>query len=364
MSGLVDATADDIVCCGIVMVLNIGTRETEEVCLRSCLGEAKTLHLLSSEHLLHFVNHNPHSSLLFIEIDKTETMAAVCHRCALRLQRIAQADAAVFRKRTFSSTSTLHRLPTFADSSNPELNEALTQLRDKHLVPAYLGKQQRKLIFGQKYKQFLQDNPQTAYPGGQEVELRWIDRKRDIPKRRPLVSKALHLIMDSESNDWQNLPLVLEGMKEGVKKPLREQDLEMLVRKALQRGKLGVIIQCLQQSEKTGMSLEQEYVLRSVVYGLREMAFRSGWDRATTAKALRDANVISLLLESEEHGSGRKLKPDDPRVRPEILGVFLELAAVYAKKHSESKDGQGLVKAYAGRLVSSLAARNAEVGLD
>ncbi|KAF2170975.1 hypothetical protein M409DRAFT_63978 [Zasmidium cellare ATCC 36951] len=282
-------------------------------------------------------------------------MASICHRCALRLQRAAQAEIPTLSKRTFSSTTTRQRtLPTFTEASNPELNNVLATLREKHFIPAYLRKQERKMIFKHEFKQYLQDNPQTVYLGEEEVQLQWIDRNRDIPARKDLVNQALNLIAEGESSDWQNLPKLLQALNEGVKKPATPEQMEKIMRKALQNGKIGIIIQCLQQAGKTGMTLNNEHVLRSVISGLHELAVGSDWSESATGRALRDANVVSLLLESEEHGTGRKLTPNDPRTRPEVLGVFLELTAVYAYKFEEAKDTQGLVKAYAGRLLSNL----------
>lgn len=218
------------------------------------------------------------------------------------------------------------------------------------------------MIFKKEFQQYLQDNPQTVYLGDQEIQLEWMDRNSDIPARGPLVKQALNLIAEGESADWHNLPKLLQALNEGVKKPATSAQMEKIVRKALENGKIGFIIQCLRQADKTGMTLKDEDVLRSVVIGLHEMAESSGWSEGATGRALRDANVISGLLESEEHGTGRKLAPRDPRTRPEVLGIFLELTAVYAYKFEGAQDKQGLVKAYAGRLLSNMENREIAVG--
>lgn len=289
-------------------------------------------------------------------------MASICHRCALRLQRAAQAETQHLAKRSFSSTTDRQRvLPTFSEASNAELNDVLATLREKHFIPAYLRKQERKMIFKQEFKQYLQDNPQTVYLGGEEIQLQWIDAKNDIPARKGLVNQAIDLMAAGESAEWQNLPKLLQALNEGVKKPATPAQMEKIVRKAIQSGKFGFVLQCLTQAEKTGMSLKDERVLQSVISGLHEMAEGSEWSEETTGRALRDAHQISLLLEREEHGNGAKLASNDPRTRPEVLGVFLELAAVYAYKFEGAQDKQGLVKAYAGRLLSNLKDRQSTV---
>lgn len=281
----------------------------------------------------------------------------------MRLQRAAQAETQHFAKRTFSTTTSRQRvLPTFTEASNPELNDVLATLREKHFIPAYLRKQERKMIFKQEFRQYLQDNPQTVYLGSEEIQLQWMDAKNDIPARRRLVNQAINLMAEGESSEWQNLPNLLRALNEGVKKPATSAQMEKIVRKAFQSGKFGVVLQCLTQAEKTGMTLKDERVLKSVIFGLHEMAEGSEWSEEVTGRGLRDAHQISLLLEREEHGTGGKLAPNDPRTRPEVLGVFLELAAVYAYKFGGAKDSQGLVKAYAGRLLSNMKDSQSSVG--
>ena len=61
-----------------------------------------------------------------------------------------------------------------------------------------------------------------------------------------------------------------------------------------------------------------------------------------------------MQLEDTEHGTGKFVHSGDPRRRPEVLSVFLELAAVYAYKYQGAKDLDGKVKAYAERLLSNI----------
>jgi len=71
-------------------------------------------------------------------------------------------------------------------------------------------------------------------------------------------------------------------------------------------------------------------------------------------EALGLARNVSNLLESEAHGSGANLLPRDPRQRPEVIGVFLELAAVNAQLHQNGEDRGNAVKAYTARLLSCM----------
>lgn len=182
-----------------------------------------------------------------------------------------------------------------------------------------------------------------------------MDRRTEIPKRQKLINQALHLMEQSggERKVWSNLPSILVGLTHCGFTP-DYRTMEMMVRKAVNAGRLDVVIQCLEQSRFTGMTLKREEVLRNVVWGLHSQAQRDGWSEGALRKGLAEARQLSLMLEAEEHGSGRILARDDPRQRPEIIGVFLELAAVNAYKFQEKQDKGGVVSAYVSRLISCI----------
>ncbi|CAK3935286.1 Hypothetical predicted protein [Lecanosticta acicola] len=297
------------------------------------------------------LNLNPEQQLANSAIPTHHTMASICHRCAVRLRHAAQAAPT----RAFSTTPAAQRaVPAFTESPNPELNELFSLIRTKLFLPNYLDRRERNLIFKEKYRQMLLDNPPTVEMGDEEFTLEPLDKRRDLPARCPTVRKALDIMMEKDSKDWHQLPTLMQGLKQGLNKPLRLETQEKIIRKAVHADQMGVILQCLETPERTGMDLKRDGVRRTLLYGLRELAQKKDWHRKATDKALRNANLVSRLLESEEHGGGRNLKENDPRTRPETVGIFLELAAVYAYRHAGAKDDTGLVKAYAERLTSCL----------
>lgn len=287
------------------------------------------------------------------------TMATICHRCALRLRHAARAAPA----RSFSSTAATQKggMPAFNESPNPELNEVLSTIRNKIFMPNYLEKGERKLLFKAKYRQQLIDNPQNVTIGDEEIPLEPMDLLKDLPKRSTTVKEALDIIMSEGSKDWHQLPKLLQGLKEGVKRPLRKEAYARVVRCAMNADKIGVVLQCLETPDRTGMTLRHEEVRKILLDGLHHMAQDHEWSEAATGRALRDANVVSRLLENEEHGGGRRLQENDPRQHPETVGLFLELASVYVYLHADANDTEGLVKAYAGRLMSCLEKGHVEV---
>lgn len=290
---------------------------------------------------------------------------SICHRCALRIHRATSTSS--HTARSFSSTPITRRaVPTFTETSNPELNDVLSTIRTKHFIPAYLRNRERRAIFGDKNRQNLIDNPQSVALGDEEIQLQWINRRQEIPNRSVLITKAINLMLASEGKDWsKNLPALLQGLNEGVKKSAGSPIMEKIVRKAAEMGKLGTVLPCLQQVSKTSMTLKDEGILRCVVWALHVSAARNGWNKGSLEKAIKDSNAVALMLESADHGSQSVMAENDPRTRPSVLGTWLELVAAYAYKFQGGKDSEeGLVKAYTARLVSRLAEGGVEVSLE
>lgn len=292
-------------------------------------------------------------------------MTSLCQRCALRLQRAAEASTRVPSRRTLSSTTTQRAkggLPNFVPTSQPELDDILLSLRDKHLVPAALSRSERNLIFKPKNKQLLEDNPQVVTIGGEDIQLQWIDRTHDIISHRDLVPDAVNLMGKGEKRDWNNLPALLVGLHKAKLTP-DDRMMGKIIRLATNSGRYGTILQCLHQAPNTGMTMQKEEVLAGVIYGLHHLAQHDGWSEASTSKAIRDANEVAMMLEDEDHGTGKFIRDNDPRRRPEVIGVFLELAAVYAWKFQGGKDVDGKVAAYAERLLSNISKAEQVSGL-
>jgi len=231
----------------------------------------------------------------------------------------------------------------------------LLQLRTKHFIPAYLNKRQRHLIFGDKFAQELENNPAYATLGEEEIQLVHIDRRSEIPARKPLILKALSLI--EENGEWRQLPSLLEGLHKARPQPdLALQ--EKILRKLQLADQFGVILRSLRRSAATGLTLKNDAVLNQVLNALRETASLDNWEKERLQKALKQADDLAELLESADHGSGRTLSPNDPRTRPAVIGLFLELHAVFAQQYQNGQDVTGKVKAYATRFMATFNTSN------
>jgi hypothetical protein len=162
--------------------------------------------------------------------------------------------------------------------------------------------------------------------------------------------KALSLI--EENNEWRQLPSLLEGLHKARPQPdLALQ--EKILRKLQLNDQFPVILRSLRRSAATGLTLKNDAVLNQVLNALRETASLENWGKSRLEKALKQADDLAELLESADHGSGRKLSPNDPRTRPAVIGLFLELHAVYAQQYQNGQDVSGKVKAYATRFMAT-----------
>ncbi|KAK3073348.1 hypothetical protein LTR53_005144 [Teratosphaeriaceae sp. CCFEE 6253] len=295
-------------------------------------------------------------------------MAALCPRCTSRL-RLPHPTHRAFS--THPRRQNKKGVPLFTPTASPELDATLTTLRTQHLIPAYLRPPERRLIFGNKNRQLLADNPRNTVIGGEEIPLQWIDRRTEIPARRRMFVEAVESMVKAgaDGKAWQNLPALLTGMKDlgrgtpeskaGQRRSmagnsLGEGSLGKVVRKASAAGRMGIVVQCLNQVAQTGLSLKHNEVLEPVLWGLRDAAAADDWSEANMDKADRLAEEILGMLEMEAHGGGKTMRPRDARRRPEVVAAFLELTAVRAYKFQDGKDTDGTVRMYVERLLSCI----------
>jgi hypothetical protein len=242
-------------------------------------------------------------------------------------------------------------VPTFTETSSPELDSLLSVLRSKLMLPAHLSKQQTDLIHKPKHKRLLSAEPVTAQIAGEEFQLEHIDIAKDVPAARRALNEAINLM--KEKRDWDNLPSILEGFK-NAKARLLPYDWNKMVRKAGLAGRSDVILECVRRVSATGFRLKHGDLVSELMWQLQIKAVESDWSQKQTGKALSWAERITVLLEDPRHSGGRVVDPkDDPRAWPEVIGILLQLAAVRAARYLGCKDEDGKVTLYAERLLGT-----------
>ena len=242
-------------------------------------------------------------------------------------------------------------VPTFTEASSPELQDLLSTIRENVFLPAHLSKPHQALVFGARHRKILEDDPVTVEVAGENFRLKHIDRTKDLPGTVEGLLKFISLIKDKK--DWDNLPIFLEGLNTAGRK-LKPQYWEKLVRKAGQAGQQHTILECARRASRTGFILKDYNLVRKVMWWIQHRAISAGWTVQSTKKALKMGEQIADLLEDEKHCGGTFISASDPRARPEVVGVLLQLAAAHAKL-SSGKDEDGKVEIYAKRLLGTLA---------
>lgn len=185
--------------------------------------------------------------------------------------------------------------------------------------------------------------------GEEAFRLAYVDPFKTTGFRRSLKS-ALHFM---KPKDWDILVPFLTGWKLAGRSLDSKWTLHWkhrTVQKAGSARRLDVIIDCARKVDSTGFTLDDPHLLIDLVSFAPLHAAQERWEPGFTAKQLSRVEEIVYLLEDERHSGGYKIKEHDPRTRPEIIGILLQLSAVLAVKKHGGKDVDGKVKKYAERL--------------
>lgn len=159
-----------------------------------------------------------------------------------------------------------------------------------------------------------------------------------------------------DKKDWKSLPMLLEGLKSSGRQ-VKPQYLQKLVRKAGQAGRQDIIVECARMVARTGFVLRDLNLVREIMWWLQYQPLSKDGKPPNlnrTTKSLTKAEHLVFMLEEERHSGGTVRGNSDPRVRPEIVGVLLELSTMQANLLGR-KDVDGKVEMYAKRLLGTLA---------
>jgi hypothetical protein len=236
------------------------------------------------------------------------------------------------------------------ETSSTELNDLLSEIRQKIMLPSHLSKKHQKLIYKKKYENELLTEPVVAKIANEAFELQHIDKKKDLNHKKAIFT-AIGLM--KEKKDWANLPNLLAGMKlAGVntnKLPMKNRILSL----ASKAGRHEVILECLWRVEDTGMQLKEPEFAINVMSAIQQRALNTDWHEHELAKALKWAELVLVMMEEPKHAGSRILAEDDPRLQPQVIGILLELASVKAVRYLEGRDVDGKVAEYSTRLLGT-----------
>ncbi|KAH8591448.1 hypothetical protein B0O99DRAFT_690538 [Bisporella sp. PMI_857] len=238
-------------------------------------------------------------------------------------------------------------IPKFPPTSSSELDEILSQIRTRVLLPAHLSKSQQRLIFSPKNTARLQSEPAYITISGEQFRLEPLDRTKDLPKSLGSLNRAIDLMSDRK--DWENFPLLVRGYVD-TKHEIKPGMAARWITQARKAGCMDIIFECVRRG--TVYNLRTLSQGRAVVSGLQTQAFESGWAEATTKKSLSWAEQLLEMVEEEKHRPSSM--EEDIRKDPIVIGTILELAAIRASTHLNGADAGGKVALYARKLLKIL----------
>lgn len=260
------------------------------------------------------------------------------------------------QRRTFASSTAFqagHAVPSFTKTSSSELDDLLSRFRNYVFFPSYLNTEHKLLVYRAKHKKLLEEEPFNVNLGGEVWRLQHIDRTGgQLPSHTKGIIQAADLMKTKQ--DWLNIIPLLAGYKNSSN-PLSPEQKDRLVRKAGKAGRIGVLIDAAKRVDYTGFTLESPHLVTEMAWYAQYDGAKSKWAKITAS--LSYVEEIAFLLEDKRHGGGFVIKEDDPRVRPELIGILLQLSAVFAvqKRGSGSSPedqtkAKEKVKKYAERL--------------
>ncbi|KAH6666881.1 hypothetical protein B0J14DRAFT_659449 [Halenospora varia] len=245
-------------------------------------------------------------------------------RAAANVSRYAS-----IQSRMFSSSTVCMKpgvVPVFKETSSPELDGKLQTLRIQHILPNYLSKEQNDLVAKLKHKRTLELEPVVANIAGEEFRLEHVDPMTGKANSRDLFFDALALM--KERKDWENLPLLLEGLHKGNSVLTgRVKFREMICFWCIKAGHVDIILECIRRSADTGMVIDSPKTAMGMMILLTEDAARNNYDSSSTKKALARAEQLMNLMEDPKNAKYYTDAAKDPRIRPELVGIALDLAS-------------------------------------
>ncbi|KAL3445234.1 hypothetical protein BJX65DRAFT_282033 [Aspergillus insuetus] len=247
------------------------------------------------------------------------------------------------QKRNWSTAA----VPTWNPTSSSELDTSLSRFRNLLFIPHALSIEQRRLIYKPQNAQKLKENPITVYVGPDEepYELRSID-KHSLPSKQDAM-KVIDLM--KETGNWSNFVPFLIGLRESGF-VFKAHHLESIIAEAGSTNGLGYFSEAVKQSAKTGVTIGHVDVAQRLFFELHVQAQKNEFQGPKFEKTYRLASQFARLLEAPEIATQESKA--DPKRKPSIIGVLLELSAANAVNNGKV-DANGEVRAYARRFLAS-----------
>jgi hypothetical protein len=240
-------------------------------------------------------------------------------------------------------------IPTFSQTSSPELDQLLYRFRQDRFIPSGLPNQHRRNMFKEKHRKRLEEEPVTvAVSEVEDFTLRPMTIQ-ELPTKKDAY-EVLRLI--AANNEWKALVPFLTGLHMSNFR-LCNNRLAQLVRKASDAGKLSIIMECIRQGHRTGFHLRDLTVVQRLFYDIHVLAQSADFKGPAVTKALNMAKQAVDLMDQDTATHTSLAKAENPKHQPFVIGTLLELSAARAINEFGGKDQANEVLGYVRKLIAS-----------
>jgi len=231
------------------------------------------------------------------------------------------------RRPPLTSVCTAGPLPTFAATSNPELDTLISMIRDELFIPSHLSQRYNTLQRRKRNHYVLDEEPLTVDVSGVPVTLKPKMTQTPVPVK--LFTRALGLMQ--KPSDLDAIPGLVLGFAQ-AKRRIKEEQAEKLARLCNAHGRTDILMKLAHGAGDNGFLFTRP-AAREFIRGLRMVGMLP--DKKTNLKAVKDAEALINYLGEPlmRVGRGERLGRD-----PVVVGTMLSIVAGAAKKWNEGED--------------------------
>lgn len=231
-------------------------------------------------------------------------------------------------------------LPTFAPTSNAQLDGLLDTIREELFIPARLPRGHARLMYSVKGHKVLAEEPVVVTVGGQEIALK--PKLREVPVPVKMFTRCLEAMKTPE--DLDVLPALVRGFAQ-AKRPLREGQLEKMARLINMNGRIDLLVHFTRSASKETGFVFRRPLAREFMRGLKMQSALP--HKADALKGLRfGEQLLNLLGEPHaKHDPNARLKRD-----PVVVGTLLAMFAATSVRFNRGADHKGSALDYTHRL--------------
>lgn len=236
---------------------------------------------------------------------------------------------------------------TFPTGSNDELNNILSEIQKKIVLPAQLPLYQRKKIRRGRWKEKLEQQPIELEIDDVRYQLKHLDGcGGEVPDTRVILWKAMSQMKTKE--DWQILPKVMQALSYARK--LNNDTWASMIRRAGQAGNMGPVFELAKRPLNDGLRVDSHEKAQKFMTGVVHEVGTALWSEPAVIKGLRDAEKILHILNDENHrprsGYWMNMSRD-----PAFLAVPMTMAAVLVSKHDKAEQYGATLRKYADAVL-------------